>query len=289
MNLDWIVGDITYSLTDRTNFYFIEYNGFTFAPLHRLSERGPLQDGDTDRGYRLDPRVARLKIGIFGSTYSDFYSKRALLNAIFNPSNTAGSLLFSYDTAERQLDCHCIDIAEGNHNHLWQEFVISLKANDPTWYDPTMNVVYYNISAGADTMEVPTEIPMTVGASSINASQNFTNSGDVATYPQIRIDGPITGCVITNSITGDKLDLTGTTITTGHYYDIDCRYGYKTVEDDAGDNQIANLTDDSDIATFSLEAAPTATGGVNPITVTGTGADENTAVTFRYYDRYVGV
>jgi phage-related protein len=170
-----------------------------------------------------------------------------------------------------------------------QRVVVELLAPDPTWYDPTQNVQYFALSGGADTMEVPTEIPMTVGASSINASETFTNNGDVATYPTIRINGPITGPKIVNNTTGDELDFAGTTIGAGEYFDIDCRYGYKTVEDQDGTNQISTLSDDSDIATFSLEADPTAENGNNSITVTGTGCTEASSLTIRFYERYIGV
>jgi hypothetical protein len=283
MNIDWIVDNTTYSLTDRTNFYHLKYDGFAHAPLHRLSERGPLQNGDTDRGYRLDPRIVTLKLGIFGTSETDFYSKRNTLNTIFMASDTAGELLFSYGSVERQLDCYCIEIAPGDRNHLWQEFVISLKANDPTWYDPTQIVTYFYVSGGSEKMEVPTVIPMTIGGSTVNQNEVITNGGDYEAFPTIRIDGPITGPTITNDDTGDTLDFTGTTINAGDWLDIDCRYGYKTVEDQDSANQISTLTDESDIATFSLGS------GSNSITVTGTSATEATQVTIRYYERYIGV
>jgi hypothetical protein len=289
MNIDWIVDNTTYSLDDRTNFYHLKYDGFAHAPLHRLSERGPLQDGDTDRGYRLDPRIVTLKMGIFGSSESDFYSKRHTLNTIFKASDTAGNLLFSYGSVERQLDCHCVEIAPGNRNHLWQEFVVSLKANDPTWYDPTQQFFYYGLAGGGDAGEIPMVVPMLVGASSINTSTTITNSGDVKTYPKVRFIGPITGAAITNNETGDKLDVAGTTVSAGDWLEIDCRYGYKTVVDQDGTNQIDTLTDDSDIATFSLEPSPEADGGVNSITVVGTGVGEASRIIVSYYNRYIGV
>jgi hypothetical protein len=77
--------------------------------------------------------------------------------------------------------------------------------------------------------------------------------------------GPITSPVITNAITGDKLDFTGTTIVGGASYTIDCRYGQKTVVDSAGANQISKLTSDSDLSTFCLLPDPDAPGGANTL------------------------
>ena len=289
MNLDWIVNDTTYSLDDRVNFYHLKYEGFAHAPLHRLSERGPLQNGDTDRGYRLDPRFIALKLGIFGIDEADFYSKRNTLNTIFKASDAAGNLLFSYNSVERQLDCYCVEIVPGGRNQLWQEFVISLKANDPTFYDPDEETVYFGLSGGEDKMEVPTVIPMTVGASSINTSTTVTNEGDVKSYPIIKIIGPTTGPVITNNGTDDKLDFSGTTIAAGDWYEIDCRYSYKTVVDQDDTNQISKLSDDSDIATFSFGADPKVADGVNSVSCTGTGVSSDSKISIRFYNRYIGV
>jgi hypothetical protein len=232
-----------------------------------------------------------MKIGIMGDDMDSFYRKRAIIYKTFAPSNDTSSIKLTYGTTERQIDCHCIEIAEGNRNYLWQEYVLSFKANDPTWYDPTLNVRTFNLSGGADKMEVPTVIPMTVGASSINAYETIVLEGDVQTFPRIRIHGPITGPVITNVRTDDKLDFSGTTISAGNYYDIDCRYGYKTVEDQDGTNQISNLSNDSDIATFSfiVEEPLESWGKLNSINVTGTGCTDATQITIRYYDRFLGV
>ena len=202
--ISWIVDNISYSLDDRTDFYMMNHEGLLSIPLHRLSERGPLQHGITDRGYRLDPRTVILSMGINGTDSSDFYTKRATLASIFKPSNTAGFLRYVNGTTTRQLDCHCVAIEEGERSHHWQNIAVALLAPDPTWYDPTKVFYYFGVSGGADTMEVPLVIPMTVGASSINAITTVTNSGQVATYPVIKIYGPITGPKIVNNTTGNE-------------------------------------------------------------------------------------
>ena len=85
------------------------------------------------------------------------------------------------------------------------------------------------------------------------------------------------------------MDFTDTTIATGHYYDIDCRYGYKTVLLDGTTNKIADLTAASDLATFHLAADPEVVGGANNINVTGSAIDANTKVTVTYTRRYIGI
>lgn len=281
--LSWYLDGTEYSLDDRTYFYLLNHEGFNMPPVRRLSERGPLQHGDTDRGYRLDPRTALITLGIKGDDLTDFYEKRDYLTKIFGPRNNAGQLRWTQGSATRQLDCHLVDLQEGERSNLWQRFVVALKASDPSWYHPTLRVVYFAIGGGADTMEVPTVIPMTVGATSINQNKSINYPGTVKSWPIIRITGPATNPVLEHNETGYKLNFEATTIAAADYREIDCRYGYKTVEDSSGANKISELSDDSNIAEFSIEI------GINSFNFQATGADENTEVTVSYYDRYLGV
>ncbi len=95
--------------------------------------------------------------------------------------------------------------------------------------------------------------------------------------------------MLENETTGEKLDFTGTTVAAGHYYDIDCRYGRKSVKDEAGTNEIADLTSDSDLATFHLAAEPEAGGGVNSLRLTGSAVTTATKVELTYDTRYLGI
>ena len=85
------------------------------------------------------------------------------------------------------------------------------------------------------------------------------------------------------------LDFTGTTISAGSYYDIDTRYGYKTVYSESGVNKISTLLDTSDLATFALQPDPDAADGINVISVTGTGTNADTRVDLTFFDWYVGI
>jgi hypothetical protein len=212
--------------------------------------------------------------------------------SIFSPINTKVILELALDSGTYRLDTHYVaQMAMPSSERLgWnQTVVVDLKANDPTWYKSTGSALTFNMGAGGDDMEVPTVIPMTVGGSSISASTSVTNSGSFYTYPTMKITGPIQNCVITNSTSGEKLDFTGTTIGESDYYDIDLRYGYKTIEDSAGTNKIADLTSDSDLATWSLLCDPDAPDGINSIQVTGIAATEATNVYIHWYERYLGL
>jgi hypothetical protein len=89
--------------------------------------------------------------------------------------------------------------------------------------------------------------------------------------------------------TGEVLDFTGTTIGAGEWYELDLRYGYKTVLDNSGANVVSDLSSDSDLATWHLATDPEAAGGINSITVTGSAVTEATSVHLVWFERYLGI
>jgi hypothetical protein len=164
-----------------------------------------------------------------------------------------------------------------------------LRAADPTFYDPTGQAYAFNIGGGSSGWTVATIVPSPIGSTNLAQSRTVTYSGTWRTYPTVKITGPITNPVVTNNTTGEKLDFTGTTITAGHYYLIDTRFGVKTVLDDAGANQYSKLTSDSKLNTFHLEAHPVAPNGVNDIQVSGTSITSATEVSMTFFSRYIGI
>lgn len=290
--ISWIRGGNETALDDRENITLLSHDGLGMPDFHRMEERGPLQHGVTDRGYRLDPKTIVLVLGIRGNSLDDFYQKRHGLLDLFKPSNKPGSLRWKIGSKVRQIDGHLIgglNFSDRDRSHLFQKAAIAIKCPDPTWYDPAGRSVEFSIGGGGDTMDIPLTIPFTVGASMIDTSQSINYQGSVLAYPVINIRGPITDCVIKNLTTGDKLDFTGHTIPSETTYTVDLRYGHKTVLDDAGNNRIDKLTDDSDLATWRLEADPVAMGGSNSIYVYGTDVTSLTGINLQFYERYIGV
>jgi hypothetical protein len=168
-----------------------------------------------------------------------------------------------------------------------QKFTVALKANDPTCYDPTAAGFIFTASAG---YEVPYEIPLAFdGPVVIDQLQTIVYAGDWLSYPVIRITGPIINPCVTNESTGETLDFTGYTIAAGNYYDIDCRYGHKTVLDGNNVNRIAELTSASDLATFHLAPAREVAGGINSIRLEGTSQTADSNIQFSYLAYYLGV
>lgn len=121
---------------------------------------------------------------------------------------------------------------------------------------------------------IPLMVPVMLGGSEVEESKTFTSL--ITSRPRITIVGPINNCVITNQITGKKLDLTGTPLGPLTVISIDMHTSAPTVTDQSGADCRAYLTEDSNLNSFAVIA------GSNTITVTGTGATSATKVYLEY-------
>lgn len=288
-----IIGSTEYSLSDGDPRFRLEEDGLGMAPVRRITERGPLQHGETDLGFRLDPRLIQLVFGVSAASESELYDYRAALLAIFKPRTAAIKLRYTLSNSDvRQIDTHyagAMTFPSRDRKGFYQRVGLTLRASDPLFYDPTLQAVVYGLGAGSAGFTVPVAVPTGVGASTLDVTQTITYAGDFLEYPVVLITGPLTDPVVTNETTGEALDFTGITISAGDTYTIDCRYGYKTVKNAAGTNKIADLANASDLATFHLEADPDAPGGNNSISVTGSGATTASEVYLQFYNRYIGL
>lgn len=125
---------------------------------------------------------------------------------------------------------------------------------------------------------------MEAGGSVYNVSLAYP--GNLPEYPVVRINGPISDPVLTNTTTGEKLDFTGYSIGSADFYTVDLRYGFKTVKNSGGDNKIGQLSNDSDLASFHIAPAPVAAGGTNVFSLAGTATSGNTSALITYYNRF---
>jgi hypothetical protein len=233
--LEAIIGASTYNLSDGSLAIRIAEDGTGMAPSRRITDRGPLQHGDTDTDYRLEPRIIRQSFMITPATMSEHYASRKTLHTLFRPSNTAMKLRWTLDNGDvRQIDCYPVagpDFGTQDREGFAQKFVVQFRAPSPLFYDPTGISVTYGVDSGTVGFIFPISFPVEFGSSTVNQTRTITYNGTFEEYPIVIIQGPITNPVITNITTGDKLDFTGTTINSGTTYTIDLRYGVKTVTD----------------------------------------------------------
>jgi hypothetical protein len=206
------------------------------------------------------------------------------------------------DGAVRQLECFPLDGPDFGTASMWGagsafRAVFQLVAPDPTWYNPVGKSITFLSDTGAGAWEVESGSLWKVGGGGWTVGGSALSKQIAVNYPGtwnstpdlVRITGPFTDTIIENLSTGETLTLkTGTVIDPGDYYDIDLRFGYKTVKDSSGARQIDKLTPDSDLATFHIASAREVPGGVNVFRVSGTNITSLSRVDILYLERFIG-
>jgi hypothetical protein len=281
----------------------LAHDGLGMAPVQRVTQEGPFQHGATQVNARLAPRGITLSLAMVrdDNWSTDWLYRNALtdiLNDIDHELYLDVTLPTFFLTARTvRMNVHYLDSLtmprSGDHDGF-DRSVLQLIAHDPVWYDPNPEVVTMDVTAGGEGLMVAMEIPFGLGGTIVDEVTQFLYPGTWFSYPIIRITGPIeNACLTAYSIAGGtatvKLDFTGVTIAAGDYYEIDCRYGYKTVKDKTGTNKIADLTSDSDLASFVIAPHPYFQDGANQFTLTGINATNATACSVTYYNRYIGI
>lgn len=294
MQVDLIRGGTTYSLSDGVYCYFYGVDGAGVSPLHRLRERGPLQHGETDVGFRLDPRTLTLALAMPAMTYSTYWDMRAALCSIVLSTSEADALTlrFTLDNGNvRSIDCHYVGgISMATSEEALarlQKIPAMFSAGDPTFYDPTAGVLTWTI-ADYGGLLFSTIFPIVFGSTSISVADSVTYTGTWISYPTFTLTGPMDNPQIVNVSTNERINL-AYSIPAGTVVTIDLSFAAKTIKDQTGLNLIGYLTSDSDLATFHLAPAPEVAGGINVINVSATGATAATAIQMTYYNRYIGI
>jgi hypothetical protein len=146
--LDAIVDGDTTSLTDGAPFKLRRARGMAGPPVRRVTARGPAQHGDTDLGYRLQPRDMELEIGFHADTHTALDGYRDTLTNTFKPlTATPINLRVTRDgSIVRQIDCYTvgpilIDLVPEERAAKLHRAVVRLRAPDPTYYDPVPGTV----------------------------------------------------------------------------------------------------------------------------------------------------
>ena len=288
--ITYTTGGATFNLNGYDAVSGITYNyqgdqGFGLAPMHRITQRGPMQHGDSDVDFRLDPRIMQLPIVAITTSIDDYYTARGRLLSVFSPSNVVGTLTVTTSTWSRSIDVKVLGgMAFDTDPQVGYTLraVIQLRADDPTWYDANPLTINGSSGIAGTPTAYPVVYPRTYGTANINATTTYTYDGTWLSYPVITATGPITGLVITNNTTGQVITTTGS-IAAGRTYTYDLRYGKKTVYDDLGNNQIATVASSSNLATWAIVT------GTNSISITASSSSSPAAVIIAYYTRFVGI
>lgn len=283
------------------------------SSVSRLSQRTPTQIGDTDLGFRLEPRFVPLLFGIHGDDVQDYRIQRGKILECFQPRiGTPVVLTFTLEGGITRAVQVYLDgeLASTERVEFVEKIGGLFKASDPRLYNPETKTINFNLEgAGGSTsgFEIPWEIPWEIGTDSLNAVAEIEYAElsrlGAPEFPIITIFGPIEDPVITNETTGEVLDFSangGLALSgTPNFAKINLSpqpfRDAKTVTDENGVSLASYLTTDSDLVSFHLAPAgeklfdDSFCDGNNVIRVTGSGVTAETVVVMTYLDRYQGV
>lgn len=291
--VDILRGAEVYSMSDGNPFWALTMTGVGLPPVRLIKERGPQQHGSTVVGYTLDERLLNLALLIKVQTEALADQARDDLAEILKPVDDLPCKirLTRNDGAVRQIDAYIVGTVDFPNTQQarfagTQMVVAQFEAPDPLFYDPALRNVIFDTSGGGG-YQVPTEVPTQYTTGSvINSVASLVYVGKSRVFPKIYVTGPAVNLVITNETIDKVLNFTGHTIAAGVIYEIDLRYGYKTITDNSGTRQNAALTDASNLADWHIAATPTAPGGVNDIRVVASGSTIATSVRVEFNDTF---
>lgn len=291
-----------YDATSGITFNYIGDRGWGLPSISRITNRGALQNGDTDIDNRFDARAVTLGLFVECENAIDHLRYREIIGNIFIVSNQMGVLTVTYSsttagittTSSRSLNCYVsggIDFGSMSYTDFNLDFTVELRSDTAVWYDTTQNVVLISQQIAGTPTPIPLLIPWTLGGGGLNKSTNVTNFGQVAVYPIITInagDSGITNLAIVNTSSGKAIVFP--TLYANTTYIIDLTYGKKTVVDGSGTNSISLLsTAQSSLATWCLLPRQVVSGGVNVITCSSGVTGTNASVTISYYANYLSI
>ena len=291
-----------YDATSGITFNYIGDRGWGLPAISRITNRGALQNGDTDIDNRFDARTVTLGLFVECDNAIDHLRYREAIGNIFIVSNQRGTLTVTYSSttagittsSSRSLDVFVsggIDFGSMSYDDFNLDFTVELRSDTGVWYDTTQQVVLISQQIAGTPTPIPLLIPWTLGGGGLNKTTNVTNSGQVAVYPLITIiagDIGITNLVILNASSGKAIVFP--TLSANTTYIIDLAYGKKTIVDGSGTNAISLLsTAQSSLATWCLLPRQVVAGGINSITCSSDVTGTNASVTISYYANYLSI
>lgn len=266
--------------------------GWGIAPTTRITQRGPFQDGDSDIDYRLNPRIINLPIVIPCSSFPEHANARTYVNKLFSPGNDTATLRQFIDESPYAFD-QSIDVKiagatmDSTPNDFNVRAVIQLRADNPTWYSTTQEVIQLTQLQFGTPTPYPKPYAVPYGANTVNNILAITYEGDVVSYPILQCIGPLSGLVISDG--AGRVISFDDTIPALNTWTVDLRYGQKTVIDQDGINRFSSLSITSDMLSFGLYPDPVFTSGVQTFSTSATGTNNDSMVILYYFERYIGV
>ena len=278
---DYVIGTEN---TDRNKLLFTQLGGFSGSDTEDYTSKSAYQNGRTYFSQFATERQINFTFRINGDGYDDINIRKLDAINAFSATNGEGVLKISFPDG-REYSIRCVpkgapifnDVAAGSKSAT--NCTIFLTAYDPFWFNPTENTLNIYVFTGGFTL--PFTVPFTLGQSGQYA---VINSGHASTPVTIQIPRPITNPIITNTRTGEHIEVVKTLLL-GEFITIDTSFknALVTYTDLNGNryNILSAVTPESEF----WQLLP----GRNEITLSDvTALDENPLI-LSWYDKYWGV
>jgi len=223
-----------------------------------------------------------LSMVIIGTSFSDLVAERDIVMAIFGmrPGETTQKRLFSFtlsDGSIRQIYAVVTQISGDITPDTGNSLAIQIQAMSEKEYfqgaDKTETIYIYNGGGSPIPMGIPTDMSVTTGA----MVRSLTNSGNTASYPTVRVYGPMDSFDLVNDTTGESLGCTKALAASTNYIDFDF-YSRTAVKDGT-----TNVLDGVSGTWWWL------TPGSNEVKLSTTATSADAKAIFTYHDAYFGV
>jgi hypothetical protein len=155
-----------------------DYDGLTASEIIPITTSGYMQMGNTFIGNKLGARLINISFYVVGRGIADLYEKRRYLGKVFNPTLGEGILTYTNDYTTKSISVavsSCPYPTEKNGS--LQLFYIELVANNPLWYDTSINALKLGDFIGGLTFPLV-----------FNTDIRFAQKGEIA---NITIDGDV--------------------------------------------------------------------------------------------------
>lgn len=299
-----------YRFGNRPDRILQSFTGMGMPGITYITQSGPNQPGETILSFALEPRYIQYVHARAGACdRQEYWENRQNIGTLLSPARQSATAtryelgrlrVVLPNGAMRDIDAVIQDgplfVARDPSRWMETTFIETLRFRcpDPTWYDPVRvdttwgieiyaGLIFYEATDYPNHLTFPDNALF--GADAVYASTDITYTGTWFGYPTITITGPIAAPNVQNVTLSQKIAL-DYDVAAGEIVTINTTYGRKSVTNNFGDNLIGTLTNDSSLE-FFLAHDPWATGGVNQLTCSGSGATVATSVVLSCYTRYI--
>lgn len=259
-------------------YIYITSSGFGGSGCDVQTVQAPYQHGSTFLAALLVPRSLSITFAIRGVDETDLYQRRREIAKAFSPVAGEGRLVWIQ--GELSFSIRCVvggaspTFPGGSATGpTWQMVTVDMTASDPCWFEDEHEQLLQGVVGG---LVSPATFPAHFAF--VSPEVTIINPGDVESPVRIRVTGPATNPVITNTTTGESIGLT-LDLAAGGWVEIESTFGAASCRLTDGSSAMGAVVPGS--VFWQMQS------GENRLVYTDSGGEAT--VLIQYSPRYTGV